>query len=153
MDLNIINFLILLLSGALIGATVQWWISVLDKKYIITTITKDKKSQMKEEVIGEINDEINRILFCFNLALLELYLNNACNSCAFYDVENDICTKHNKFFKEFYATDNALDTDICKDWKHSSLSKEECYPLISKLVEEVKEIGIEKFQQKYQIEE
>ena len=153
MDLNIINFLILLLSGALIGATVQWWISVLDKKYIITTITKDKKSQMKEEVIGEINDEINRILFCFNLALLELYLNNACNSCAFYDVENDKCTKHNKFFKEFYATDNTLDKDICKDWKHSSLSKEECYPLISKLVEEVKEIGIEKFQQKYQIEE
>lgn len=145
--MEILFVILLLLIGALIGVTVQWYLNYLDKKHTIKKIIKvDNDKELRENLVNEIieavAEDINDISYCANRALLEIYLGSGCNSCKYYDSDTKSCKKH--------LNENWFDLEApCNGWEHFELCEESCYEHVTEMVNELKEVGFEKFEKKY----
>ena len=144
--IDILLLILLLMIGALIGTTIQWYLNLLDKRYILKHAPKlqeisEFKQAVIDEVVEAVSEDMDNLTYCAGKVLLESYLGAGCHSCRYYS-DTETCEKH--------QNQNWQDLDIlCKDWEHLELSKEPCYDQIVKLVDELKELGYEKFEYKY----
>ena len=145
--IDILLLILLLLIGALIGTTIQWYLNLLDKRYILKSSSKCKEeADFKEAVINEVveavSEDMDDLTYCAGRVLLESYLGAGCHSCRYYNSDTETCEKQQNM--------NWQDLDIlCKEWQHLELYKVPCYEQVTQLVDELKEIGYKKFEYKY----